>query len=70
MCLKEDKSGNKPGCTLNWHNDDYFGIYKPNQVKYFKKIQDKYRKPTATEVRKHAAHIKTFRLKKFLKLND
>ena len=33
MCLKEDTGGNKLGCALDWHNDDYFGIYRPDRVK-------------------------------------
>ena len=69
MCLKEEKGGNKLGCTLDWHNNNYFGICKPDQVKYFNETQAKYRKPTATEVRKNAAHVKTFRVKKLLKSN-
>ena len=69
MSLKEDTGGNKRGCTLDWHSNDYFDICKPDQVKYFNETQAKYRKPTATEVRKNAAHVKTFRVKKLLKSN-
>jgi hypothetical protein len=35
-------------------------------VKYFNETQGKYRKPTAAEARKNAAHIKTFRVKKLI----
>ena len=58
MFLKEDKGGNKRGCALDWHNDDYFGIFRPDRVKYFNKTQGKYRKPTAAEVRKMQLKVK------------
>jgi hypothetical protein len=70
MCLKEDKGGNKLGCALDRHNDDYVGICKPDQVKYFNETQGKYRKPTVTEGRKNVSHIKTFRMKKLLNVDE
>ena len=66
MCLKDNKGGIKIGCVLDWHNDDYFGICRPDQVKYFNKAQCKYKKPTKNEVKKNAAHIKAFRVKRLL----
>ena len=39
MRLKEDRGGNKRGRALNWHNNYYFGICKPDQVKYVDKTQ-------------------------------
>ena len=70
MCLKEDKGGNKFECALDWHNDDYFGIYRLDRVKYFNKTQGKYRKPTALKLRKNSAHIKTFRVEKLLDVDE
>ena len=66
MCLKEDKQGNKLSCALDWHNDDYFGICRPDRVKYFNEAQCKYKKPTKNEVKKNAAHIKAFRVKRLV----
>jgi hypothetical protein len=66
MCLKENRSGNKMGCALDWHNDDYFGLCLPDRVKYFGEYTTKYKKPTPAETRKNAAHIKAFRLKKIV----
>ena len=66
MCLKEDKQGNKLSCALDWHNDDYFGICRPDRVKYFNEAQCKWKKPTKSEVKKNAAHIKAFRVKRLL----
>ena len=68
--MKEDKGGSKIECALDWHNDDYFGICRPYQVKHLDETQGKYKKPTTAEVRKHSAHIKTFRVKNLLKPND
>ena len=66
MCLKEDKQGNKLSCALDWHNDDYFGICRPDRVKYFNEAQCKWKKPTKSEVKKNAAHIKAFRVKRLV----
>ena len=30
VCLKEDKGGSKIECALDWHNDDYFGVCRPD----------------------------------------
>ena len=68
--MKEVKGGNQLGCASDWHNTDYFGIYRTDQVKYFNETQGKYRKPTVAEVRKNAAHIRTFRVKKLLDVDE
>ena len=38
--------------TLDCHNDDYFGICKPDRVKYFNETHGKYKTPTVAKVRK------------------
>ena len=54
---------------MYWYNDDYFGICRPDKVKYFSKTQGKYNKSMVTEARNHVAHIKAFRVKKLLESN-
>ena len=66
MCLKEDKHGNKLSCALDWHTDDYFCICRPDQVNHFNEKECKCKKPTKNEVKKNAAHIKAFRVKRLL----
>ena len=70
MCLREDTDGNRPGCALNWHTYDYFGLCMPDRVTYFCEMPKKYKKPTPAEVGKNAAHIKTFITKKLVEMVD
>ena len=66
MCLKKDKNGNKLSCAVDWHNDDYVGIFRPDRVKHFNEKQGKYMKLTKNEVKKNAAHIKAFGARRLL----
>jgi hypothetical protein len=43
MCLNKNRGGNKMGCALDWHNDDYFGLCLTDRVKYFGEYITKYK---------------------------
>ena len=52
-------------CSIDLHDDYYFGLTLDDRVHLFGEIKSKFKKATASEIKKNAAHIKKLR-KKFM----
>ena len=59
-------NGTTLSCFIDIHNDDFFGLTLMDRMKLFNETQTKDKKPSKTEIKKNAAHIKGFRERNML----
>ena len=64
-CYKSGTTMTTLSCSIDLHDDYYFGLTLDDRVHLFGEIKSKFKKATASEIKKNAAHIKKLR-KKFM----
>ena len=57
-CFKESANMSSVSCSMDLHAEKFFGLLKCDRRNIFGETAMSYKKPTATEVRKNATHMK------------
>ena len=57
MCFKSSLKQSSLSCSLDYHNDDFFGLALNDRVKMFQEQKSKFKKANVREQKKNTAHI-------------
>ena len=58
ICFKDGDHQNSVSCSLDYHNDDFFGLVMDDRVSMFGEARKNYKKgPSALEIKNNKAHI-------------
>ena len=59
ICFKDGDHQNSVSCSLDYHNDDFFGLVMDDRVSMFGEARKNYKKgPSALEIKNNKAHIR------------
>ena len=62
-CFKDSANVSSVSCSMDLHSEKFFGLLRCDRTDIFGETASSYKKPTATEVRKNATHMKTHQKK-------
>ena len=57
-CFKDGKNQSSLSCSIDMHQDKYFGLLCSNRMGLFGETKRNYKKPTKREVTKNTKHTK------------
>ena len=65
-CLKDGHHGGKVSCSVDTHDDAYFGLLLDDRVEFFNEQKSRVKRVTKREVQKNKAHIDKLMRRKLL----
>ena len=56
-CLKDGHHGGRVSCSVDMHDDAYFGLLLDDRVEFFNEQKSRFKRATKREVQKNTKHI-------------